>query len=256
MRLLPAFGGEPHGVRENTVAAMHGTSVDPDGVREYVSGDPLRRIHWRQTARTGKLAVIEFEESQSSNVVIVLDLERGTDIGKGRQTTLEGAVAVCASLAEQAVRNGATLRLVVPDDFTNPADVPGSLTVAARAGHGDQQFFFVLDVLARVEAGSRESVGQVVLTRVGDLLPGTTLVVVTSSIGVDLQPVLSRYITSGTIVDVVYVDPDYYAGRTGSDLLAQRRERLAALSGIGANVFVYRADEPNDLSTATYAAAV
>ena len=76
-------GADRYGWQEFTAAALRGASVDPDGVREYAPGDPLRRIHWRQTARTGRLAVIEFEEPQTVNLVIALDLQEGTDIGEG-----------------------------------------------------------------------------------------------------------------------------------------------------------------------------
>ena len=65
VRSLILSGSERDGWQEFTAAALRGGSVDPDGVREYVPGDPLRRIHWRQTARTGKLAVIEFEERRN-----------------------------------------------------------------------------------------------------------------------------------------------------------------------------------------------
>jgi uncharacterized protein (DUF58 family) len=36
------------------------------GVREYVHGDPLKRIHWPSTARRGKLMVKEFEQDPQS----------------------------------------------------------------------------------------------------------------------------------------------------------------------------------------------
>ena len=41
------------------VRAGHGT--DLYGVREFRSGDALRRIHWRTSARRGQLVVREFE---------------------------------------------------------------------------------------------------------------------------------------------------------------------------------------------------
>src|SRR5205807_252503 len=63
-------GAERYGFRDLPLAAARGSGVDPDGVREYVPGDPLRRMHWKSTARTGRLNVIEFEESRAVNVII------------------------------------------------------------------------------------------------------------------------------------------------------------------------------------------
>ena len=51
--------------------AGHGTEVF--GVRQYHPGDPLRRIHWRTTARRGELIVREFEPPGVQNLGIFLD---------------------------------------------------------------------------------------------------------------------------------------------------------------------------------------
>ena len=48
----------------------------PGGVREYVDGDPLNRIHWMSTARRDRLMVKEFELDPQSDVWIFLDAER------------------------------------------------------------------------------------------------------------------------------------------------------------------------------------
>src|SRR5205085_6928897 len=82
-------GAERYGFRDLPVAAARGSGVDPDGVREYVPGDPLRRMHWKSTARTGKLSVIEFEESRAVNVVLVIDLFWSAHTGSGKDSTLE-----------------------------------------------------------------------------------------------------------------------------------------------------------------------
>ncbi|HUQ64202.1 MAG TPA: DUF58 domain-containing protein [Acidimicrobiales bacterium] len=44
------------------------------GVRPYVRGDALRRVHWPATARTGDLMVMEVEEPVAPRLLIVLSL--------------------------------------------------------------------------------------------------------------------------------------------------------------------------------------
>jgi uncharacterized protein (DUF58 family) len=131
--------------------------VDPDGVRQYVPGDPLRRMHWKSTARTGKLNVIEFEESHALNVVMAIDLARDSVVGEGRQSTLEYLVTAAASIAQLAVRQGASVRLV-SGDTPDPADF---------AGRGSEHLFLVLSSLARAEANQPESLGSRLVERVG-----------------------------------------------------------------------------------------
>lgn len=56
----------------------HNTTPNFAGVREYMPGDSMNRIHWRSTARTGRLIVKEFEEDPSADIWVVLDMHRDT----------------------------------------------------------------------------------------------------------------------------------------------------------------------------------
>ena len=44
------------------------------GVRDYVSGDPLRLVHWPATARRGAIVVKEFEQPKRPRLEVVVDL--------------------------------------------------------------------------------------------------------------------------------------------------------------------------------------
>lgn len=81
-----------------------GTGVEFYGIREYRSGDSLRHVHWRSSARTGRLYVREFEEQYASRLGILLDAEE--KIGVEPNTTFEDAVACAASLAIYALEAG------------------------------------------------------------------------------------------------------------------------------------------------------
>jgi uncharacterized protein (DUF58 family) len=89
------------------------------GLREYVPGDPLKRIHWPSAARRGKLMVKEFEQDPQAEVWIFLDAERAAQAELPQQesgiwqdwvfnrrpeltlppSTLEYGVSIAASLA-------------------------------------------------------------------------------------------------------------------------------------------------------------
>jgi len=59
---------------EASVAAPRtGSGTELFGVREYRPGDPLRRIHWRSSARHGELIVREFEPPGIQMLGIVCD---------------------------------------------------------------------------------------------------------------------------------------------------------------------------------------
>ena len=231
-------GADRYGWQEFTAAALRGASVDPDGVREYAQGDPLRHIHWRQTARTGRLAVIEFEEPQTINLVIVLDLQQGTDIGEGADTTLEKGVSLAASLGQQAIQAGASIRLVVPEDAAGSETAVAAFQAADIADRGPEHLFAVLGALARVEARSAHAVSSVVSERVGVLLPGTTLIVITASTDSALPDALARYTSAQTRVGVIYLDPAAVSSGARRAPAEESRRFIAEILAVNAHPFM------------------
>ena len=62
------------------VRLMHRLYEDPTriaGVRPYEPGDPLNRIHWRATARTGTLHSKITEPSTLTGATVLLDFHNG-----------------------------------------------------------------------------------------------------------------------------------------------------------------------------------
>jgi uncharacterized protein (DUF58 family) len=59
-------------------APRSGSGMELFGVREYRAGDPLRRIHWRSSARMGELVVREYEPPGVQTVGIFCDASPST----------------------------------------------------------------------------------------------------------------------------------------------------------------------------------
>jgi len=235
---LPALGAERYGWQEATSAMLRGSSVEPDGVRAYAAGDSLRHIHWRQTARTGNLTVIEFEETLSQHLVLVLDLMRGTDIGTGTQTSLEYAVRLAANLAQQAVQQGAEVRLLLPP-IPALKGYPAVLT-----GRGQEHLHLLLDVLARVEAESAMRLPEL-LKQTGELTAGTRLIVLTSQTESGLPEALAHYTATGADVSVVYLDPSTFD--MGRRRQADRERFFTELLAVGSHPLTMGANAEKEL---------
>lgn len=209
VRPLASFGlsgADRYGWNEFTSTALRGASVDPDGVRAYVHGDPLRRIHWRQTARTGKLAVIEFEEPQTIKLALLMDLHRSAHTGHGLHSTLEAGVTFAASLADGAIRSGAAVRLVIPEDLCADTAIHTSFKAADSFGRGEEHLLQIMDALARVEATSTVSAAQMTARVAGDMAMGTTFVVITPQADAALARALTAFVDMRSHVGVVYID--------------------------------------------------
>jgi uncharacterized repeat protein (TIGR01451 family) len=69
------------------------------GVRQYQSGDPLNRINWRATARTGVLHSKVYEPSTIAGITIVLDFHTASYPSKDEPYRSELAITAAASLA-------------------------------------------------------------------------------------------------------------------------------------------------------------
>ena len=102
------------------------------GVRDYVPGDPVRRVHWPSTARRGDLVVKEVEEPGAPRLVVVLDLGGGGAAG-------EAAAARAAWYAYEALRRGYEVVLATAEPagpviarIGPPTDVNQQLARAAR----------------------------------------------------------------------------------------------------------------------------
>ena len=77
-------------------------------LRDYVPGDDRRSVHWRSTARLGRLIVRQFEETRKTHLLVILSLnsqEYATD------EEFETAVSSAASLVLQAIRLGRDVSL-------------------------------------------------------------------------------------------------------------------------------------------------
>lgn len=87
--------------------------VDSDmsfhAIREYAPGDSRRQVHWKSTAKTGRLMVRQFEESRRSRIAIALDL---AEQGYASDDEFEMAVSAAASLGAQALREGRETEVV------------------------------------------------------------------------------------------------------------------------------------------------
>lgn len=77
------------------LASSVGQSEEFVALRDYREGDPLRHIHWRSWARTGRPVVKEFEDEFFVRHALVLD----TFTEQPYSEALEEAIAVAASFA-------------------------------------------------------------------------------------------------------------------------------------------------------------
>lgn len=99
------------------------------GLRPALQGDDARDIHWRATARTGRLMVREQEDEQQRNLVIVLDNARPAEPPRDARddAPFERAVSLAAALAVHYAARGFSVGLATRGSHLLP--VPGEAQV-------------------------------------------------------------------------------------------------------------------------------
>lgn len=122
--------------------------VDADmsfhAIREYAPGDSRRQIHWKSTAKTGRLMVRQYEESRRSRMAVVLGL---AEAEYSSEEEFELAVSAAASLSLRAVHDARDLEIVVGAEI--PRVVRGRLRAIRHLPSGAPRV--VLDGFSSVE---------------------------------------------------------------------------------------------------------
>ncbi|MEN6626843.1 MAG: DUF58 domain-containing protein [Candidatus Sumerlaeia bacterium] len=72
------------------------------GVRQYHPGDPPGRVHWRTSARCGRLHVVELDRPIQSELAVMLDMSRRSRFGLGAEATTELSVRAATSVLTRA----------------------------------------------------------------------------------------------------------------------------------------------------------
>ncbi|WP_106768400.1 DUF58 domain-containing protein [Paenibacillus faecalis] len=113
------------GGTHTTFSSSRRETTQINGVRDYVYGDRISRIHWNATAKTGSWKSKEFEHESYPKTMIVLDC---TATGYENPQQFELAVSAAASLVEYGALEHAGTGLFTAGKDSRlfaPSDTPG-----------------------------------------------------------------------------------------------------------------------------------
>lgn len=83
------------------------------GAREYTGREPMNRIHWAQTARTGSLMAYNNEFTTERRVMMILNVQRGDMYASSlSENALELEIKAAAFVLDYCLNNGAECALV------------------------------------------------------------------------------------------------------------------------------------------------
>jgi uncharacterized repeat protein (TIGR01451 family) len=222
------------------VRIMHRLYEDPTriaGVRRYEAGDPLNRVHWRATARTGQLHCKVYEPSCIVGVTIVLDLHQKAYDSHHEPYRSELGVSAAASLANAVYEMDQQVGLV-----TNGRDAADRIRqegwdydirsrkaarlaasmidkserlqpIMVQTRRGPEQLLRILETLARVELTDGLNFAQLLFETASRIPRDATVVAILASLDVDTAVALGELKRRGFAVTAIlnlYDDVEFY----------------------------------------------
>jgi uncharacterized protein (DUF58 family) len=173
-----------------------GSGLETRSIRGYVSGDPLRIIHWPSTARSGKLMVKEFESGSGMSMRMLLQRRIGSEVGHGEFSTLEAMCSHALFLASGFVKKGALVAF------------PQMEPLEAARSHPEVREREIREALTDIQADSRDDIAVEVARLAGTMHPGETLVVMVAIQDPSLPGALMR-LSDVQKVCLLYHPTDY-----------------------------------------------
>jgi uncharacterized repeat protein (TIGR01451 family) len=219
------------------------------GVRRYESGDPLNRVHWRATARTGILHSKIYEPSTVAGATILLDFHTGSFAARHEPYRSELAITTAASLANAVFQMGQQIGLA-----TNARDAVDRIrqegwdfdirtrSAALRAAsmktdsdrlrplvvetrRGAEQLMRILETLARAELTDGLDFAHL-LSEVGSRLPrDATVLAILTSVSTDTAVALGNLRRRGfAVTAIVNVYDEYEYAEAAGKLMSEQIE--------------------------------
>jgi uncharacterized protein (DUF58 family) len=216
-------GGTPGGDRGR--ALLHRTAgYDLHSIREHQQGESLRRVHWRSTARRGRLMVKELQDTPRDEACVVLDGEAAAVCGTVPDTTFDVQVRAAASLLRRMSDAGQRSSLVVH----------AAQRSRHRLGFGSGDWAAVLGELAAVDATAPRPLAEFLAesARGADPVDAARVFIVTASMSSLLA---ERVLTMGSAQcdpAVVWIDRASFQNRRGRDTEPEAAALRLTRSGV------------------------
>jgi uncharacterized protein (DUF58 family) len=169
------------------------------GLRDYRPGDPLRRIDWKATARTGDLQSRVYEPSATQQLYLMVNIDTMLHVWEGYlHDDLERTLSAAASIAVWAAGARYAVGLLANGAFPN-ADRP----IRLAPSRARDQITRVLEALAVVQPLSMGDLASAIQREQGRLPAGSTIVVVASLVPDELSAAMRRLHEEGHQVFLV-----------------------------------------------------
>ena len=183
-------------------AAAAPTGFDIHSVRDYERGESLRKVHWKSTARRGKLMVKELEDAPRDETAVLLDASAGNVAGTPPDSSFDMQVRAAGSILAAHARRGRRAVLVVNSAAREHQQVRAE----------DADWHRALELLAAAEPTGETPASTLLSEETSPASRALEVTVVTAHLTPALVDRLVQRSLNRRGVAVVYVDAPTFAG--------------------------------------------
>ena len=184
-------------------------------VKEYTSGDSLHHIHWRSTARMGKLMVKTFDADRSYNnpkvAWILLDMNEKAHFSSGEEKSEEYTIMMAASLVKKFLQSGMQVGLLASDERH-------SLIIPEA---GEKQLWNILETLALMKANKELTLSELSSYHLDSIRHNPLVIIIATSASESLVEVVTQLRNRVASMVVILVNATDFGGPTWSDQITQ-----------------------------------
>ena len=209
-------------------------------LREYIPGDPMRKVNWKAYARAGKMMVNEFERDAVSDIILIVDSRAISETGPVSRNSLVYSTRAAASLAQYFLSRRDSVGLVIYGNDINSVD----------RDTGKKQLYVLLTKLAGAAAKGNTPL-QVVTNRIMPHINKGSPIIILSPLEGDPTLINAVRDFRAREFDVTVLSPSSLEfefdakrlDRTGYEVLKTERDILMTeLRGLGAFVMDWEPD--------------
>lgn len=161
-------------------------SNQQSGIRDYVYGDRLSRVHWNATARTGQWKSKDYEKEAMPKGIVILDRYRksGTAPSSARleDEAFEELVSIAVSLLHYGMEQQQLFTLLSP----------GKELWSSNHYYGSAAYWQAMKHLVTVEPNSERPLSMLLQRAILEIPLGSTLMIITS----DSSPEMAKAATA------------------------------------------------------------
>jgi uncharacterized protein (DUF58 family) len=212
------------------------SSTNVASIRDYVSGDSLKHVHWRTTAHSSKMMVKVYDpdrtQNSAKNIWVVCDMQSAVQTGTGIDSTEEYIITITASLVKKYIEQGWPL---------------GLMSQAEKTYHfpmetGRMHLESIQSSLATMQAGGQIPLEQLLMNESGHFDLNAMTIVITPSWNERMVRTLLQIKRQQGILVAILLDSGTFGEKKGMTSIP------SVLQSNGIQVYVVKSGDNLDIS--------